>query len=201
MPEATGKERGQGLERQFGNPEGLIGHFVGHAMALEHRALHREVVRRLGIGPDDRVLEIGFGPGTAVRLAALVAQHVSGVDISRAMVSQALRRNREGVLAGRVDLRLGSAEALPYADGSFTAVFEVNSIHHWDDQLQGLREVRRVLRSGGRALFALRRGHDQPLASEVSTIVDLLEASALQVVATEMHGIGHGGAFVMARRV
>ncbi len=169
-------------------------------MALEHRALHRAVVERLGLTGDDRVLEIGFGPGTAVQLAALRAAHVSGVDLSREMVRQALRRNRRSVHAGRVDLQEGTASRLPYPDGSFTVAYEVNSFHHWDEQVQGLREIHRVLGSGGRAMFTLRSGHGDATPSEVEDIVRLLTVHGFEVFATEMHHFEHGGAFVLARR-
>ncbi len=188
------------LDRQFAHPRGLVGRLIGHAMALEHRTLHREVVRRLQLEPDDRVLEIGFGPGTAIQLAAQQAAHVSGVDISKEMVQQALQRNRAAVRDGRVDLREGSASRLPYPDASFTVVFEVNSLHHWDDQVQGMREVRRVLKSSGSVLLTLREAHGTPLSGEVDAVVRLLRGEGLEVISTETHSFEHGGAFVMARR-
>ncbi|MDA8346869.1 MAG: class I SAM-dependent methyltransferase [Thermaerobacter sp.] len=188
------------LDRQFGHPTGLLGWLVGYAMALEHRSLHRAVIDHLALNQDDRVLEIGFGPGTAIRLAALHAAHVSGIDISTEMVRQALHRNHDAVRAGRVDLQKGTASTLPYPDGSFTVVFEVNSFHHWDDQIQGIREIQRVLRSGGKVMFTLRGSHSVPTASEVDGMVRLLEEEGLTVVATEEHSFEHGGAFVVARR-
>ncbi len=200
MRSRGGTGRASGLDRQFGRPQGLVGHLVGHAMAIEHRALHKAVVERLGLAADDRVLEIGFGPGTAIKLAALQATHVSGVDISSDMVRQALRRNRDAVRLGRVELREGSASHLPYPDGSFNVVFEVNSLHHWDDETQGVREIRRVLRSGGRVLFTLRSGHGVPLSSQVEAVVRLLEGEGFDAVTAEMHRLSHGGAFIMARR-
>lgn len=169
-------------------------------MALEHRSLHRAVVDRLGLRPDDRVLEIGFGPGTAIRLAALRAAHVSGIDVSGEMVQQALRRNRSAVRAGRVDLRVGTVSRLPYPDGSFTVVFEVNSLDHWDDQAQGLREMWRVLHGGGRLLLAVRGEQGTPLAAQTAKVVGLVEGEGFSVVASEQHHFGHGGAFLVARR-
>lgn len=188
------------LDRQFGHPTGLLGWLVGHAMALEHRSLHRTVINFLELNHDDRALEIGFGPGTATRLAALQAAHVSGIDSSKEMVQQALHRNRVAVRAGRVDLREGTASKLPYPDGSFTVVFEVNSFHHWDDKIQGVREIRRVLRSGGKVLFTLRGKPGVSSASEVDGMVGLLEGEGFRVVASEEHSFEHGGAFVMALR-
>jgi len=189
-----------GLDRQFAHPQRLLGRLAGHAMALEHRALHRAVVDRLELTSRDRVLEVGFGPGTAVRLAARTAGQVCGVDLSQDMVRQAVRRNRRAVREGRVELQEGTASNLPFPDGSFTVAFEVNSFHHWDDPIQGVREIWRVLGAGGRAMFVLRAGHGHAIAAEVEAIVRLLTAQGFAVAATEQHHFEHGGAFVLARK-
>jgi ubiquinone/menaquinone biosynthesis C-methylase UbiE len=75
----------------------------------------------LEVGPNDRVLEVGFGPGVIIqRLAELAAAgHVAGVDQSREMVEQARARNATAIRDGRVDLRHGSVENLPFDDDSF----------------------------------------------------------------------------------
>jgi ubiquinone/menaquinone biosynthesis C-methylase UbiE len=136
---------------QFGHPKGLLGQLVGAIMAYENRERNRWAVTLLGIEPNDHVLEIGFGPGLAIQEAARLASSglVSGVDTSDVMLSQARRRNAAAVRAGRVDLRLGSAVALPFSDGTFDKVFVVNSLHHWPDPSAGLRELWRVLNPGG----------------------------------------------------
>jgi ubiquinone/menaquinone biosynthesis C-methylase UbiE len=78
---------------------------------MAHRSSNRRrnawVVSLLDVQRDDRVLEIGFGPGVAIReLARLAADgYVYGLDHSEVMVRQAARRNAEGVRRGRVDLR------------------------------------------------------------------------------------------------
>jgi ubiquinone/menaquinone biosynthesis C-methylase UbiE len=67
------------------------------------------------IQPDDRVLEIGFGPGIAIERAAELANRgkVFGVDHFELMLRQVSRRNATALAAGRVELRLGTAERLP----------------------------------------------------------------------------------------
>ncbi len=187
------------FESQFGNPTGLLGMLVGHLMAVEHRTLHRTVVDRLSLRSNDVVLEIGFGPGTAIRRASQQASTVSGVEISREMVQQATRRNYRAVRSGRVELRRASAASLPFPDSSFTVAFEVNTFHHWEDPVTGLKEIHRVLRQGGRLLLVLRKGKG-PLAADIRRATELLERRGFTGITSEEHSFGHGGAFVEARR-
>lgn len=64
--------------------------------------------------------------------------------------------------AGRIDLRRGVAERLPFEDGSFDKALAVNSMQVWSDPAAGLREVHRVLKPSGCVLFAFTRHSRQP---------------------------------------
>jgi len=100
-------------------------------------------------------LEVGLGPGVAIELLlAGSARHVAGIDPSSAMLGQATQRNAEAIGEGRVDLRQGSVDRLPFADHSFDKAMAINSMQVWPDASAGLREIRRVLRSGGRLALA-----------------------------------------------
>ncbi len=147
--------------RQFMRPVGWCGRVVGHLMAVKNDAINRFAVECLHVQPDDRVLEIGFGPGTAVALIAsrIANGQVSGVDRSPTMVQQATKRNRRAIEQGRVDLLEGDVANLPYADGRFTKALAVNTFHIWENQRAGLVEIRRVLAVGGRLFLALRHRH------------------------------------------
>ena len=128
------------LVSQFHQPHGLGGRAADWVMA--HRGSNRKrnvwAVGLLEVQPADHVLEIGFGPGIAIRELARHATRgaVVGVDHSELMVRRASRRNAAAVRAGRVELRLGNAEALPTFDAPFDAPFDgilaVNSLMFWD---------------------------------------------------------------------
>jgi SAM-dependent methyltransferase len=146
------------VRAQFGRPTGLPGRMAGWVMA--HRSSNRRrnawAVSLLDVQRDDRVLEIGFGPGVAIRELARLAGdgYVYGLDHSEVMVRQAARRNAEGVRRGRVDVRLGSLERLPAFDLPFDKILAVNVVQFCDEPVDLLRELRRVLRSGGRIAIA-----------------------------------------------
>jgi ubiquinone/menaquinone biosynthesis C-methylase UbiE len=169
------------VRAQFGRPTGFPGRMAGWVMA--HRASNRRrnawAVSLLDVQRNDRVLEIGFGPGVAIReLARLAADgYVCGLDHSDVMLRQAARRNAEGVRRGRVELKLGRVERLPAFEAPFDKIVAVNALQFWDQPVELLRELRRVLRNGGQIAIAFqprgpgatdeaatRRGHKLPTA-------------------------------------
>src|SRR5215207_2474 len=100
------------VRAQFGRPTGFWGCAAGLLMA--HRSSNRRrnawAVSLLDVRPEDRVLEIGFGPGLAIReLGRLAAEgYVCGIDHSELMLRRAKRLNAEGPQArsGRSAARL-----------------------------------------------------------------------------------------------
>ena len=141
----------QRFMQNHAHPQGKMGKLVAWRLAKVNRQANAWAVDLLAIQPDDHVLEIGFGPGTAVaQLAALAYQgRVCGVDSSAVMLQTASRRNAATIAAGRVELRLAGIERLPYPDASFAKALAVQVLNYLPDPLSGLREVRRVLKPGG----------------------------------------------------
>jgi ubiquinone/menaquinone biosynthesis C-methylase UbiE len=142
------------MVRQFGRPRGIGGRMAGWIMAhrRSNRQRNRWAVSRLDVQPDDRVLEIGFGPGLAIAELARRATdgHVYGVDHSEVMVQRASRRNRAAIRAHRVELVHASVDRLPSFDEPLDAVLAVNSLGFWADPAERLLDLRRLLRPGGR---------------------------------------------------
>ena len=89
----------QFLMRMFGRPKGILGWLGGVIMARVNRDAAAQVIELLNVRPDDKVLEVGFGPGVAIQLLLqrLPTGSVAGVDTSQEMVSQAAARNADGM--------------------------------------------------------------------------------------------------------
>jgi SAM-dependent methyltransferase len=141
------------VRAQFWRPTGLWGRAAGLLMA--HRPSNRRrnawAVSLLDVRRDDRVLELGFGPGLAIReLSRIAAEgYVCGIDHSELMLRWARRRNADGLRRGVVDLRLGSVDELPAFDALFDKILAVNTILFGSEPIARLAELRRLLRPGG----------------------------------------------------
>lgn len=147
------------LRAQFGHPTGFLGSIAGKIMARRPSNLDRSrwVISLLDIKPTDRVLEVGFGPGLAIEMASEIAAQgfVAGIDHSKEMVTQATRRNAEAVRNGRVALYQGSAARPPQFDELFDKVFTINSIHFWEDPVECLSGLRRLMKPQGLIAVAI----------------------------------------------
>ena len=113
---------------------------------------------RLEIQPTDQVLEIGFGGGYTLPIMAAFAKSgkVHGVDFSESMVQLAEKRFADLIRQGRIELRVGDLRSLPYRDRTFDKVCTVNTLYFWPAPVENLREIRRVMKSGGRLVVAFR---------------------------------------------
>ena len=169
---------------QFGAPKGPRGWLAAHLVArLTAEANRWMVTDCLAVGPGDRVLDVGCGPGVGVAYAAAQRSHAVGVDASPTMVRHATRRNQAAIRQGRVEIRRADALRLPFPDATFTKVGSLNSLQFWASPGQGLAEVHRVLEPGGRvALVLMARGDDPAGASPppwVMETADLMRTAGL----------------------
>jgi SAM-dependent methyltransferase len=129
------------LMRTFGVPRGLLGRLGGVVLARMNRRYVAWAVGLLAPQPQDRVLEIGFGPGVGIDLLAASAYHIAGADPSGEMLRQATKRNAAAISKGSVELCQASADRLPFPDDSFDKALAVNSMQLWPDKPAGLREL------------------------------------------------------------
>ncbi|GAC1677396.1 MAG: class I SAM-dependent methyltransferase [Candidatus Acidiferrum sp.] len=147
------------MASQLRRPHGWFGSFVVcRLMNRVNRKIVDTTLDLLNPSPGHHVLEIGFGGGSALanltkRLSSGIA---SGVDVSPDMVHQAERRFRREIAQGRITVKSGDIANLPFPDSGFDRVFTINTVYFWADALQGLGEIRRVLKDGGLAAISLR---------------------------------------------
>jgi trans-aconitate methyltransferase len=141
------------LYDQFREPRGPLGVLAGRVMST--RSSNRErsawTVGLLDVQPDDRILELGYGPGLGLEaaLGRLSTGRLVGLDHSTTMRNMAARRLRSVRGPVQPDLRVGSAEALPDDLGTFDKVFSCNVWLFWKDPVTVLGLLRGHLAPGG----------------------------------------------------
>ena len=157
---------------------------------------------------EDRVVDVGCGPG-AVRLSPRhAAGQATGIDPSSSMVNLGrriswLRRRRN------TTFQVGSAEAIPLPNQSATVAWALSSVHHWNDRDAGIVEIARVLLPGGRVLLVERlnrpgaRGHVTYglTQSQLESLAGQLAAAGFAAVELGMQCSGAGRSLLSAESV
>src|SRR6266851_4309442 len=136
----------------------------------EEQELRQMIADLAQLRPGETVLDVGCGTGTL----ALVAKErvgatglVSGIDPSAQLLTRARRKAaRRGL---EINFQLGVIEQLPFPDQSFDVVLSTLMMHHLPDDLkrQGLAEIARVLKPGGRLLVLDMKGPAGPWKSSI----------------------------------
>ena len=97
------------------------------------------------------ILDIGCGGGNTLKLLSrqYPQARLYGIDYSEVSVKKTMAYNQDAVESGRLQVLLGSVEEMPYEDETFSVITTVESFYFWPDPLENLKEVRRVLKTGG----------------------------------------------------
>ncbi len=125
--------------------EGAHWWFAGRRRILESFLAQIAPTLPVAEGTRARILDVGCGTGANLEMLARFGD-AEGVDVSEDALAFCRAR-------GLTRVRVGAAEALPYADASFDLVTALDVVEHLDDDVAGLGEMRRVLKPGGCALL------------------------------------------------
>ena len=104
------------------------------------------------LGPDDRILDVGFGfaEQDLLWIERFGVKSIIGVNVTPLQVEVARRRIAERGVEDQIDLRLGSATALRFGDRTFDKVLALECAFHFETRDDFFKEAWRVLRPGGR---------------------------------------------------
>lgn len=143
------------VAKQLRKPHGFFGKIIGRMLAKENAPINDWIISLLDVQPSDHVLEIGFGPGYAIKkiAAMLESGKVVGVDFSKTMLTEAQKLCKEEINNRLVELQLGTASSIPYDEGTFDTMFAINVLYFWDDPTIELQEIYRVLKTHGKAVI------------------------------------------------
>ena len=132
-------------------PEGFLGRVMLRFMNFGHAPLTNWGLSLVEIHDGWTMLDIGCGGGATLKRLLMRSKgaQVYGIDISEESVAKA-RKVNASVLDRQVFVTQGSAEKLPYEDNKFDLVTAVETVYFWPDLPNCLKEVRRVVKPGGR---------------------------------------------------
>lgn len=155
----------------------------------------------------DSVLDIGCGTGSlaiAAKQRLGPAGAVEGIDRSPAMIARSKKKAKRRAV--EVSFGTGVAEALPFPDGRFDVTFSTLMLHHLPEPIRPdfAREMRRVLKPGGRALVVDLAAHGHWFAShggvELQQIVQILTGAGFEIANSGAVGF-RSLHFVLAKRI
>lgn len=134
--------------------ESIVDQFTKQAVPFSQMATqHEELLLEFsGVNSDDNVLDVACGPGIVACAFATRAKHVTGIDLTPAMLEQAKKRQQKFQFEN-VTWQLGDVLSLPFADDSFSMVITRYSFHHFLDPLAVCKEILRVCKPGGTVMI------------------------------------------------
>jgi ubiquinone/menaquinone biosynthesis C-methylase UbiE len=124
-------------------------------MSVVNRRPNLLAIEALQSARAESILELGVGSGWALEKLARAAKlgRIWGIDQSTDMLLLAARRNRLATRQGRVSLGQARFDALPFSSGFFDRILAVNVAYFFERDDRDFREIRRVLRPGGRMVI------------------------------------------------
>jgi ubiquinone/menaquinone biosynthesis C-methylase UbiE len=187
------------LSLQARKPSGIIGRYVMTKIFNNGNAdLNSFVKEMLALKKNDRILEVGFGPGKLINEIAEITTEgvVEGVDFSVAMLKQASKVNKHHILNGKVRLQKGECSSLPFDNESFDKLCSTNTLYFWKEPDKYLQEMFRVIKSGGKIVIGFR---DDKQMSNLNLSDDIFTTYSLDEVVSLLSNAGFSGSHIVKK--
>lgn len=181
---------------QARKPSGIIGRYLMTKIFNTGNAdLNSFVKEILDLQRNDRVLEIGFGPGKLINEMADITTEgiVEGIDFSSAMLKQATKLNKQHILTEKVRLHHGECSSLPFNNESFDKLCSTNTIYFWKQPKKYFSEMFRVVKSGGMIVIGFR---DDKQMSNLNLSKDIFSTYTHDDVVNLLSDAGFSGVHV-----
>ena len=122
------------IGNQFRKPRGFWGRIIFFSMKKNNRFAYNKIVQELEIKQNDRVLEIGFGPGIGINMICKNFNcSVTGIDFSELMFREAQLRNKRHIENHKLVLNFGDYLDFKFPVESFDKIFFINVIYFWNN--------------------------------------------------------------------
>jgi SAM-dependent methyltransferase len=132
-------------------PKGISGSIFLWLMNRTHAKMANWGLQYLPIKDSNHILDIGCGGGANIHRMLKMADDlkVFGLDYSKLSVEKSREYNRDAKDKGKCEILEGSVSNIPYKEGAFDIVTAFQTIFFWPDMVNDIKEVLRILKSGG----------------------------------------------------
>jgi len=140
---------------QCRKPRGIFGKFIAKGMNKSHAKMAAWGLKFIKINSNYKILDIGCGGGINIYKFALKLDKgkVYGIDYSDISVQMSKNHNKDFNKSGKVDIQKASVSEIPFPDLFFDLVTGFETYYFWPDLINDLKEVLRVLKTGGKLLL------------------------------------------------
>lgn len=119
-----------------------------------HKRWRKKAAQLLGTSPIEHILDVATGTGDfAIDLHQYTQAQIIGIDISAEMLRLAEEKIKQLQLNRHIRLQKGDVSALPFEDNQFDVVSSAFGVRNFENLIQGLTEMRRVLKPGGQIII------------------------------------------------
>jgi len=150
------------FSKQAKRPYGIFGRFIMPTFFnIGNSKLNKFVFDILSVEKNDRILEIGSGPGDLTNkiLKKIDKGFVESVDFSKVMVSNSKKRNKSYIKKGIAKILEGNFNDIVYRDNEFDKICTVNTIYFWDKPRFTVEKIYRILNPKGRLLIGFEQNN------------------------------------------
>jgi ubiquinone/menaquinone biosynthesis C-methylase UbiE len=153
MEHQHSEEELKNIAKQLSCPEGEHGIKTGEMMHASNLGMTSSAIDALNLQNNNTILEIGHGNGGHIAQLLSKAENLKyyGADISETIIAEAKKNTAEFI--NQVSFQLTNGNAFSFSDKQFDKIFTVNTIYFWNNPLEYLKEVKRILVDEG--LFVL----------------------------------------------
>jgi cyclopropane fatty-acyl-phospholipid synthase-like methyltransferase len=139
------------IASQFKRPSGLLGIWSSNRMVKSNQRKYDRLIMDLDLQAQDKLLEIGYGPGIGISMIAESCSSctVHGIDFSQLMYKRASKYNKRFIDAGQVSLQYGDFLQVPVTQDDYDKVFCLNVVYFWKELKGPFTKVFSSLKKGG----------------------------------------------------
>ncbi len=175
---------------QLRKPSGFLGWLISCLMIKWNRISYEHVIKDLKIQPNNKILEIGYGPGIGIKLLSdrYKSCAIYGIDFSELMYIRASRRNRQFINDGRVHLILGDFVSTGLTINGFDRIFCINVVYFWNNLIVPFERIKSLLKDDG--MFCLYMEKKENLAKLKFTKDDVFNKYSIENLSEALKSAG-----------